>query len=73
MKKLKKLLEKGNELLIKNEICKDQKGGPGIEELGLLLFIGLVVVSKGDSTGSTVGSVFDKVITGIKTGFGISS
>lgn len=72
LKKVKKLYDKGQEKILQMKIHRDQKAGPGIEEAALLLFIAVIVIKKSDDVGGVVGDVFDKVVSSVKSGLGIS-
>lgn len=53
-------------------IIKDEKGGPGIEEAVLLVFIGLIVATAADNLGDMIASSFAKSTSTLKTALGIS-
>lgn len=60
-------------LIETTKMCKvrmDQKGGPGLEEAALLLFIGLVVFSGADGLGNAISTVFTNVTSEITSTFG---
>lgn len=61
-------------MLVKTaKMCKvrmNQKGGPGLEEAALLLFIGLVVFSGADGLGDAISTVFTNVTQQITSTFG---
>lgn len=69
--KIKKIKEKAEMKVIEFKINRDQKGGPAIEEVGLMIFIAVPVLAKAGLLGSTMESVFDKSIDAIKKGLGI--
>ncbi|EOD01419.1 hypothetical protein [Caldisalinibacter kiritimatiensis] len=52
------------------KVRMDQKGGPGLEEAALLLFIGLVVFSGADGLGNAISTVFTNVTSEITSTFG---
>lgn len=72
IEKVKKMGNKAMEKVMMAKIVRDQKGGPGLEEAVLLLFIGLVIAKSADSLGVVVESVFNKATDSIKTALGIS-
>lgn len=53
-------------------IFKDEKGGPGLEEAVLLVFVGLVVANAADELGDTIDSSFKSAMDALKAQLGIS-
>lgn len=53
-------------------LMKDEKGGPGLEETVLLVFIGLVVANAADTLGKTINSAFSSAVTKLKTALGVA-
>lgn len=68
---MKKLLRKANEKLLMMKIMKDQKGGPGLEEAILLVFVGLVVANAADGLGGVISSAYNTATDSLKTALGI--
>ncbi len=53
------------------QMLKDERGGPGLEEAVLLVFVGLVVANAADRLGGVIDSSFSSAITVLKTALGI--
>lgn len=69
MKNAKKVLRKITEKATLTKIVMDQKGGPGLEEAALLVFIGVVVFAGADGLGTQISGVFTKVTTALTNAF----
>ncbi len=53
-------------------IMKDEKGGPGLEEAVLLVFVGLIVANAADSLGDVISQSFTSATNSLKDALGIS-
>lgn len=49
-------------------VVNDVKGSPAIETAAIIVFIGLLVITKADGVGDAIGGAFDAVINGITNG-----
>lgn len=54
------------------KIMKDEKGGPGLEEAVLLVFVGLVVANAADQLGDIINQSFTSATNTLKTALGIA-
>jgi len=54
-------------------VVNDVKGSPAIETAAIIVFIGLLVISKADGVGDAIGGAFDAVIRGITNGLPTTS
>lgn len=53
------------------KFLKDEKGGPGLEEAVLLVFVGLVVANAADSLGDIISTSYTSATNALKTALGI--
>jgi Flp pilus assembly pilin Flp len=53
------------------QFLKDEKGGPGLEEAVLLVFVGLVVANAADSLGDIIQKSYASATNALKTALGI--
>lgn len=54
-----------------SKLVKDEKGGPGLEEAVLLVFVGLVVANAADSLGDIVSTSYTSATNALKTALNI--
>lgn len=71
IKKIKVMINSIGEKALEIKIIKDQKGGPGLEEAVLLLFIGIAVATGANGLGGVVGGTFTSVQNTLKTTLGM--
>lgn len=65
------MVEKAENLVIKAKVMGDQKGGPGLEEAGLLVFVGVIVVNAASSFGGTINTVFTNAMSTLTSTLGL--
>lgn len=53
------------------KMLKDEKGGPGLEEAVLLVFVGLVVANAADSLGDIISTSYSSATNALKAALGI--
>lgn len=53
------------------KFIKDEKGGPGLEEAVLLVFVGLVVANAANSLGDIIGQSYATATNALKTALGL--
>lgn len=54
------------------KVIRDEKGGPGLEEAVLLVFVGLVVANAADQLGDIINTSFTTATNSLKTALGIA-
>lgn len=72
-KKVKGMATSGYTKLLKMKIHRDQKAGPAIEEIGLIVFIALVIISQADGLGTIISNVFTVVGGKIQAALGVTT
>lgn len=53
------------------KMLNDEKGGPGLEEAVLLVFVGLVVANAADSLGDIISTSYSSATNALKAALGI--